>query len=174
MLELGEGLTFAQGVRAVFHGVGRLAAALRAAAAARGHCRASHLDGFVSNDRRELFTLQRTERDRQASGVEALGHRASVTAAISATAAAAVTITIPIIISDGRSSMLRTLISTLWKQQCPTRFSFFALNEHEFTRGDDIMIILIKFQVLLQIQKENDLKKIEQKVPRQFCHSEIQ
>lgn len=70
VLEVGEALTFAQGVRAVLRGVGRLAAALRAAAAAGGQRGPSHLDGFVSNDRRELFTLQRTERDRQASGVE--------------------------------------------------------------------------------------------------------
>lgn len=66
--EVGEGLTFAQGVRTVLRGVGRLAAALRAAAAAGGHRGPSHLDGFVSNDRRELFTLQRTERDRGVQG----------------------------------------------------------------------------------------------------------
>lgn len=123
--KLGAGLTFAQGVRTVLRGVGRLAAALRAAAAAGGHRGPSHLDGFVSNDRRELFTLQRTERDRQASGVQDLGLCASVTAAISATAAA-VSITISIIISYGRISMVRTLISTLWRQQCLTRIFFFC------------------------------------------------
>lgn len=52
-----EALTFAQGVRAVLRGERRLAAALRAAAAG-GHRGTCHLDGFVSNDRRELFTLQ--------------------------------------------------------------------------------------------------------------------
>lgn len=57
-LEVREALTFAQGVRAVLRGVGRLAAALWAAAAAGGHRGTCHLDGFVSNDRRELFTLQ--------------------------------------------------------------------------------------------------------------------
>lgn len=139
--KLRAGLTFAQGVWTVLRGVGRLAAALRAAAAAGGHRGPSHLDGFVSNDRRELFTLQRTERDRQASGVQDLGLCVSVTAAISATAAAAVSITISIIISYGRISMVRTLISTLWRQQCLTRFSFSVLNEHKFVRGNDIMLI---------------------------------
>lgn len=141
VLEVGEGLTFAQGVRTVLRGVRRLAAALGAAAAAEGHRGPSHLDGFVSNDRRELFTLQRTERDKQASGVQASASVLPVTAAISATAAAAIataSIPVSIIISCGRISMARTLISTLWKQQCLTRFSFFVLNEHKF---DDIMLI---------------------------------
>lgn len=119
-----RGLTFAQGVRTVLRGVGRLAAALRAAAAAGGHGGPGHLDGFVSNDRRELFTLQRTERDRQASEVQHL--RASVTAAISAaTAAASVAIIIVTVIGYGRISMVRTLISTLWKQQMPGKVFFF-------------------------------------------------
>lgn len=54
-----EGPTFAKGVWTVLCGVGGLAAALRTAA--RGDCWTSHLDGFVSNDRGELFTLERTE-----------------------------------------------------------------------------------------------------------------
>lgn len=90
----------------MLRGVGRLAAALRAAAAAGGHGGPSHLDGFVSNDRRELFTPQRAERDRQASGVRASASELPVTAAVSATnaAAAAVSITISISISYGRIS----------------------------------------------------------------------
>lgn len=54
-----EGPTFAKGVWTVLCGMGGLAAALWTAA--RGDCWTSHLDGFVSNDRGELFTLERTE-----------------------------------------------------------------------------------------------------------------
>lgn len=51
-----EALTFAQGVWTVLCGVGRLAAALRATAG--GYCWTCDLDGFVSNYRGKLFTLQ--------------------------------------------------------------------------------------------------------------------
>lgn len=57
-----EVLTFAQGVWTVLCRVGALAAALRAAAGR--DCWTCHLDGFMSNHRRQLFTLQCTEKDR--------------------------------------------------------------------------------------------------------------
>lgn len=55
-LRLREVPTFAQGVWTVLCGVGTLAAALRTTAG--GNCWTCHLDGFVSNYRGELFTLQ--------------------------------------------------------------------------------------------------------------------
>lgn len=70
-------------MRTVLCGVGGLAAALRATAG--GDCWTSHLDGFVSNYRGELFTLHRTERDKQALEVEAsiISHHVSQSLLIS-------------------------------------------------------------------------------------------